>query len=95
VGEHDAFGFTGRSTRGHDECISLLDREPICQMVLTAIGAHDAGRSEGGQERVPGRPGQARIERCGSVAGVPDGPQRIDEARSPGKVECDEFRHWR
>ena len=62
-------------------------------MVL-AIRRHDPGRAESGQQVVTSGAGQAGVERGGGVPGVPDGAQRIDETGSPGKVECDEFRHW-
>ena len=62
-------------------------------MVL-AVRRHHPGGAEGGQKGVPGGAGQAGVERRRGIAGVPDGPQRIDEAGSPREVECDEFRHW-
>jgi len=95
MGEHDSFWSAGRTARCHDEGIPLRDRQPVRQAVLLAVGGHHAGRSEGGQQGLPGRSGQAGIERCHGVAGVPDGPQRIDEAGAPREVECNEFRHWR
>ena len=62
-------------------------------MVL-AIRGHYPGRAESGQQEVTSGAGQAGVERRRGVTRVPDGAQGIDETGSPGKVECDEFRHW-
>ena len=37
---------------------------------------------------------EARVEGSCGVTGVPDGAERVDEARPSREVECDEFRHW-
>jgi len=62
--------------------------------VVLAIRCDHPGGAEGGQKAVPGGAGQAGVERRRGVTRVPDGAQGIDETGSPGKVECDEFRHW-
>jgi hypothetical protein len=62
--------------------------------VVLAVRRYHPGGAEGGQNGVPGGAGQAGVERRDGVARVPDGAQGVDETGSPGKVECDEFRHW-
>ena len=81
-------------TRGrHDDRIALFDRQAARQRVVLAVRRDHPGGAEGGQKRLAARR-EAGVERRGGVARVPDGPQGIDETGSPGKVECDEFRHW-
>ena len=62
---------------------------------MLSVRSDDSGGAEGGQQGIPSDTGKAGVEGRRGIAGVPDGPQRIDEARSPREVECDEFRHCR
>ena len=61
--------------------------------VLLAVGADDAGRAQR-VEHGPARGGrEPRVERCGGVPGVPDGPEGIDETHPTREIECDELGH--
>ena len=51
-----------------------------------------AGRAQRVEHR-GARRGKPGVEGSGSIAGVPDGPEGIDEADATRKVECDELRH--
>ena len=93
--EHHTLGQSRRSTCRHDERVTVLDRLTSGQCVQLAVGRDDARRTKRFEHRSTGRLGQSGVEGGGGVAGVPDCSERIDEARSNRKVECDEFWHWR
>ena len=57
------------------------------------VRADNPCRSQRVEEHLARQGGEPWIERCGSIARVPNGPERIDEADAAGKVECDELRH--
>ena len=93
VGEHDAFGLARRARRGHHHRVALLDANAVGERMLIPVGAHDAGGTQRVEHHLSRRGGKPWVERSSGIAGVPDGPQRIDEADAPGEVECDELRH--
>jgi len=63
-------------------------------MMLLAVGGDDTGRSKDGEEGLVRPARQAGVEWRHGIAALPDGSERMDEARSAGEVQCDEFRHW-
>ena len=92
--QHDTFRLPRRSRGCDDQCVSSLDRDAVRKCVLVAIGTNNTSRAKSVEHRVARDEGKPGVQRSGSVARVPDGAQGIDETGSPGKVECDEFRHW-
>ncbi len=62
--------------------------------MLLAVGGDDTGRSKRGEEGLTSPARQAGVQGCHGIAGVPDGSEGMDETRSSGEVQCDEFRHW-
>lgn len=63
-------------------------------MMLLAVAGEDTGRPKGGEEGLVRPARQPRVEGGHGIAALPDGSERLDEARSSGEVQCDEFRHW-
>ncbi len=60
--------------RRHDEGVAVVHGHPVGQRVLLAVGADDPGRAKRLEHGAAGRGGEARVEWCGRVPGVPDGP---------------------
>ena len=83
----------GRPARRHDEGVAVVDSDAAGEPGDHPVGADDPGRPQGRDEGGRGRPRQARIERGGGVAGIPDRSEGVDEARSAGEVEGDELGH--
>ena len=67
--------------------------DAVGQRVLLAVRADDPRRAQRVEQHLRAARGQPGVERSRGIAGVPDGPQCIDEADATGKVECDELRH--
>ena len=66
------------------ERVALLDRDATGQRMLLAVRRDDprgAERIDDDPSRLGGKPG---IEGCGSVPGVPNGLERVDEPSSAG-----------
>ena len=93
VGEHDPLGVTRRARRRDDQRVALLDPDAVRKRVLFPVGADDPGRAQRVEHDLAGSEREPRVERSGGVAGVPDGPERIDKAHPTREVECDELRH--
>ena len=85
VGRARRLGLSRRARRRDDQCVALGHRDPVDECVLLAVGAHDAGRAERLEHRRAGGRREPGVERGGGVAGVPDGPERIDKAHPPGR----------
>jgi hypothetical protein len=93
VCEHDTFGLTRCARGGHDQSIALLDADAIGKRMLFPVRADNPGRTQGVEQHLARHRWQPGIERRRGIARVPNGPERIDEADAPGKIECDELRH--
>ena len=94
MGEHHAFGHARGATGGQDDRVPLLDRLPLPQPDLFTIRTHQSGGPEGAEEGFPGGLGEAGVDGCRRVTGVPDGSEGIDESGATREVDGDEFRHW-
>ena len=93
VGEHDTLGVT-RCARGRDDQrVAVLDADAVGQRMLFPVRADNPRRAQRVEQHLARDRGQPWIERSGGIAGVPNGPECIDEADATGKVECDELRH--
>ena len=93
MGEHGGLWVTRCARGGDDQRVAFLHTDAIAQCVLFPVRAHNAGRPQGIEEHLARHRRQSWIERRGSIARVPNGPECIDEADAAGKVECDELRH--
>ena len=94
VGQDDAFRLARSARGGHNERIALFDGFSVGERVLLAVGGDDAGRPERVEHGAARDAREPRVERCGSVTGVPDGAERVDEPHPAWEIECDELGHW-
>ncbi len=72
--------------------VPRLDRESVPEPGA-ATGGQYGGGAEGGQEPFGGGSGESGVDRQDGVTGVPDGPQRVDEAGAGREIERHQLSH--
>ena len=93
MGEHHALGMSRRARCRHDQRVAVLDPDAVGECSLVAVRAHDPRRTQCVEEHLSCDRRQPGVEWGRSIARVPDGLERIDEADATGQVECYELRH--
>ena len=97
VGEDHPLGLARRAAGGDHERVAVgqrwrvtgdRSRRPLARPVVD-----DGGRRHGVEQPALGLGRQALVDRQGGVAGVPDGPERGDEAVASRQIEGDEVGH--
>ncbi len=94
VGQDHTLGLTRCPRCRHHKCVADLDRNAIGQLALLAVGADDAGRSQGIEQHPLGDRGQPGVEGGRRIAGVPNRPQGVHKPHPTREVECNELWHW-
>ncbi len=68
--------------------------QPVRQLALLAVRAHDASRPQCFEQEPLGDRGQPGVERRRRISGVPDRPEGVHKPHPTREVECNEFWHW-
>ena len=93
-GEHYAFGLPRAGAGGDDEGVTVVYRDGSAPSLGTTPG-DDPGGPENPEEPLSRRPPEALVKGGHGVAGVPSGPQGLDELWPARQVDRDELGHLR
>ena len=93
VRQHHALWLARRARGRDDERVAFLHAQPVWEGVLLAVRTDDPGGAQRFEHRPAGDGGEARVQRCRGVSGVPDRPEGVDKPHATREIKCDELGH--